>query len=233
LQTSTTSSNDLLLETLSSLQPLFAKGLSEYDLINILKQPPYCLFDEQAMRDSLCLFQTHFILFNALYRLRIRWRAQRKGELDIHTTCIKLKPMVIAPQAVHTSQIDDRASKASISTALEFTDPLASYYLDLSHLNDTNQHDVDALLESFWSKMTGVDLPCSLGQADIAEHLAIMQIDDIENVSPKTLKAQYRKLQHDYHPDKGGTVEQSQSLLASFKILDDYLRNASGRADKI
>mmetsp|Transcript_16093 Transcript_16093/g.50599 ORF Transcript_16093/g.50599 Transcript_16093/m.50599 type:complete len:92 (-) Transcript_16093:35-310(-) len=76
----------LLQEVLSSFQSQFVEGISEFEIITLLKQPPYSLFDEDALRDSLMLFQTHFVLFHSLYRLRNEWREQKVGELDIAAT---------------------------------------------------------------------------------------------------------------------------------------------------
>lgn len=59
------------------------EGLSEHSLINLLQQEPHCFFDEQALRDSHTLFQTHFLLFHCLYRLQKQWAEARFAVLEI------------------------------------------------------------------------------------------------------------------------------------------------------
>ena len=41
----------------------------------------YEFFDKEALRDPLALFQTRFLLFHCLYKLRERWRKEKKYEL--------------------------------------------------------------------------------------------------------------------------------------------------------
>jgi hypothetical protein len=102
----------LLQEILNAFQSQFTAGISEFELITALKQPPYSLFDEDALRDPLTLFQTHFVLFHSLYHLRNEWREQKVGELDIRATQIKLDSIL------------------SFDADLQVADPLADYYLD-------------------------------------------------------------------------------------------------------
>jgi hypothetical protein len=80
----------MLVDILSTMVSMFEEGVSEYTLISMLKKPPYAVFDEEALRDPLMLFKTHFILFNALYQLRSIWLRNGVGKLDIHTLNIRL-----------------------------------------------------------------------------------------------------------------------------------------------
>ncbi|MDY6883511.1 MAG: DNA-J related domain-containing protein, partial [Pseudomonadota bacterium] len=84
---------ELLVDLLSTFKPFFIKGISEYALIELLKKAPYQFFDEDALRDPLILFKTHFVLFHALYQLKRDWRERNEGELDIHALNISLKPI--------------------------------------------------------------------------------------------------------------------------------------------
>jgi hypothetical protein len=212
---------------LQSLLPLFIQGVSEYELINILKKPPHCVFIEKALQDSLVLFQTHFLLFHTLYRLRSEWRSQGVGELSIITTCIKLN-----------------ASPITRSNTLETLEPLAQYYLDWQNLSTTGQDDVDELLNRFWQQMAGhqppiahntgalidayktlefeIDVNANTTHSDITQ----VSISDVETLSLVELKAQYRKLQHRYHPDKGGCAQKAQAILSAYDILFNYLKTA-------
>lgn len=191
----------LLQEILSTFQSRFVEGISEFEIITVLKSPPYSLFDEDALRDSLLLFQTHFVLFHSLYQLRAIWREQHVGELDIGATQIRLMPML-------TSE-----------PGLQLPDPLGEYYLDWHNLAATGQGEVDELLGSFWQKMAGVDVNHQLTTSSLNEVMKTLQLDTIEGLSLRQLKQQYRKLQHATHPDKGGDVETSQAVLHAYTAL--------------
>ena len=69
---------DLLFDVLSTQKALFREGLSEYALIELLKKVPYQFFDEDALRDPLVLFKTHFVLFHVLYKLKHYWRSENE-----------------------------------------------------------------------------------------------------------------------------------------------------------
>jgi hypothetical protein len=197
--------SSLLKDALVTFRPRFVEGISEYELINALQAPPYSLFDKDALRESLVLFQTHFVLFHCLYQLRSEWRTQNVGELHIAATSIKLTPYV--------------KSGADMQTA----DPLCEYYLDWSNLSTTDESDVEALLESFWQKMAGGDAGAQISELMLHEACMIMQIDSIDTTDVSQLKQQYRTLQHKNHPDKGGSIEASQSILQAYTRLRRYL----------
>jgi hypothetical protein len=191
----------VLKEALSDFQQTFKEGISEYELINQLKKPPYCFFDEDALADPLILFQTHFILFHALYLLRSDWRQAQVGELTISALKIQLS-------GIHAPQ-----------SGIVPNDPLADYYLDWRNLLKTNDDDVEKLLTSFWSKMAGIESVEVYSSAQINAALADLSFHSLDGLNKQALKQQYRKLQHEYHPDKGGTVEQAQKILRAYTIL--------------
>lgn len=195
----------LLIDALVTFRSQFEEGISEYDLIKALKSPPYLVFDEHALGDALMMFQTHFVLFHCLYQLRNKWREQKIGQLDIGLTHITLLPIL--------------ESAANIQTE----DPLANYYLDWSNLSSTNENDVEALLDSFWQKMAGADLHASISGAELNRACITMKIDSLKDMNLSELKQQYRKLQHENHPDKGGRIDVSQSILQAYTQLRRYI----------
>ena len=148
----------LLNDALVTFRPQFEKGISEYDLINALKSQPYLVFDENALRDSLMMFQTHFVLFHCLYQLKNEWRVKKIGQLDIGLTRITLQPFL--------------ESAANIQTE----DSLANYYLDWSNLSATNENDVEALLNSFWQKMAGSNLHTNISDLELKRACITMEI---------------------------------------------------------
>lgn len=199
-------------EILQSLKPLFKNGISEYELITLLKLPPYEIFDTHALSDTLVLFQTHFILFHSLYKLRDDWRRKEIGELEICATNIKLKPYL-----------------ANTEKSLETIDPLGEYYLNWQNLHDTNEEELNSLLDDFWHKMLKPNIRANHSSHDIAEAIDVLGLSEyrIDELSFDQVKAQYRKLQHSYHPDKGGCLESTQRITKAYKILSDSLK---GRA---
>jgi hypothetical protein len=197
----------LLQEVLNTFRSQFIEGITEFEIITLLKQTPYSLFDEDALRDPLTLFQTHFVLFHSLYHLRNQWRRQKVGELEIGLTQIKLLPIL------------------SFNAGLQSTDLLGDYYLDWKNLSATDEAGVEELLNNFWQKMAGVDVNHHFSQETLKEATLTLKMDSIEGVSLLKLKQQYRKLQHVTHPDKGGSVESSQQVLRAYTTLYKYLSN--------
>ena len=185
----------LLNDTLATFRPAFELGISEYELICALKSPPYSIFDEDALCDSLMMFQTHFVLFHCLYQLRNRWREQKIGELVIGLTTITLNPTL----------------ESSIN--IETEDSLANYYLDWSNLGCSNKNYIEALLDSFWQKMAGSELNANMSLSELKRVCIVIEIESIEYITFLVLKHQYRTLQHKNHPDKGVSIKVSQSVL--------------------
>lgn len=197
----------LLQEILVSFKPQFIEGISEFDIITTLKQPPFTLFNEDALRDPLMLFQTHFVVFHSLYQLRNEWREQKQGELEIGATKIKLHPVLLFDANLITP------------------DPLADYYLNWDNLKATDQAGVEALLDRFWQAMAGSVSNYHLTQDEINDAISILEIGSWADMSVNKLKQQYRKLQHSNHPDKGGSVERSQLILQAYTALNKHLLN--------
>ena len=196
----------LLSDTLATFRLKFEIGISEYELICILKSPPYLVFDKDVLNNSLMMFQTHFVLFHCLYQLRERWRVQKIGELDIGLTCISLRPILESTMKLQTE------------------DPLADYYLDWSNLGSTDRNEVEALLNSFWQKMgNNNSLNTNISTPELKQACMVMNIESLQSTTLLELKQQYRKLQRKNHPDKGGRIEVSQSILQAYSQLRKYI----------
>lgn len=173
-----------LVATLRKLETEFVEGISEFGLISLLQAAPYHVFDSDALRDNLTLFQCHFVLFNALYTLRDQWFDERRQVLDIHATNIQL-----------------RTEKEGCNTVTT-DDPLRSYYLDWSHFNSTSAQDVEALINSFWERMGNPVL--AVDEHDVNRAKALLDIPDESVLSKSVIKKHYHRQQHLHHPDKGG-----------------------------
>lgn len=203
----------LLEDSLLLLKPTLTLGISEFDLIALLKRPPYSLFDEDALRDPLMLFQTHFLVFHALYKLQIKWRESGEGRLDIHTTKILLRDD-IQPQNIPLQNKD--ATQAQ--THLAGLDPLASYYLNLDNLKGTSEADVAALLDDFWRQMAGQKLGVP-NTKDRDKACDVLKLDKQDILTLNSLKAHYRKALLKVHPDRGGNVEEAQQVIQAYRVL--------------
>jgi len=174
-------------------------GMSEYALFNRLKLPPYELFTTEALRDPLSLFQSHFILFNALYQLRDTWLRNKTGLLEIHYSCIRYHPWKVGKSGLITQ------------------DKLRTYYLDWTNLSDTDQSQVEALLDSFWSALSG--MPSQVQDNDMSQLQALDLLNLTTPYSSQQLKQQYRKMLHKHHPDKGGNNAQTVQLHNAYARL--------------
>jgi DnaJ-domain-containing protein 1 len=188
---------DLAEQLLALLQAADA-GLSEYQLIQQLKQQQSAHLDNLADDEQLALFQLHFLIFNALYRLRERlWQAQ-SAHLTIGPLCCQLLPYQAG------------------SCALAEHDPLRDYYLDLQHLQDTDAKAVEQQLASFWRRLHS-------GDAQRAA-LELFELSSPPTLDLARIKHRYRQLVSQHHPDRGGSTSRLQSINHAFEILQRYYR---------
>ncbi|AJQ95237.1 DNA-J related domain-containing protein [Gynuella sunshinyii] len=168
-------------------------GMKEIELINYLDTEFEGVFPKKNLADSLILFQTHFILFNALYQLQdILWLNQN-GHLIIGPIDICLYPF---NSTLHLQAMTD------FNHAKE-------YYLDFSNFNSTSRENVDDLIKSFWRnakahwagedafKVLGLSYPCNW----------------------EDIKQRFRSLANQHHPDKGGDAEKLKPVLEAYSTL--------------
>lgn len=200
--------NNQLMQALTSILVEQRLTLSEYDLIGTLQQAPYSLLAADALRDSLTMFRCHFVLFHHLYLLHDDCIRQGVGSLEIHTTRISLS-------LINVEQSD------SVPVC---SDPIRTYYLDWSNFEQTGQQEVDGLLDSFWQSMR-----CHSPVSEQEKHKALALFSLPESFDLIQLKSQYRNLQHQYHPDKGGSKERSQALQQAYKVLQKSLNSSVGK----
>ena len=218
---------ELLVDTLSTQKPLFQRGVSEYELIEILKKAPYHFFDDASLREPLMLFKTHFIVFHALYQLKRRWIEQGEGVLDIHTLNIKLNQESAhsdknSTHSDHNSAHgdNDKESQDKVGAITE-ADALAEYYLDWGNFEKADRESVDALLNAFWQRMASGNAH-TFDQEDIADAHALLGLPQDEHVSLSVLKRVYKKALQLVHPDKGGTQQEAQDVIHAYQLLLGY-----------
>ena len=165
-------------------------GISEYDLIQQLKQAGY--FNQLSVPALPHeLFRVHFFLFHSLYLLRDRLLAAKQGILEIHTLEIRLLPY------------------QSGSAALQQQDALRAYYLDLENMDSTSEDDVYQLLTDFWNNL---DRTSHRKQA-----LEALGLED--PVDDTIIKKEYRRLAMLHHPDRGGDNDKLQQINQAVELL--------------
>ncbi len=187
-----------LTNTLQQLLEENPTGLSEYELLKILKSQQQPLFVSTDLSDVLSLFRSHFVLFHALYLLRDTLRCAGQLELNISPLLICLQPA----QKHNNSQ----------RQALNLSDPLRDYYLDLDNLTGTDREAVEQLLNSSLSNLhPSQHLTDALSELEIEQPLHALNSED--------LRKQYRKLVSRHHPDRGGSTERLQRINQAMDIV--------------
>jgi hypothetical protein len=171
-------------------------GISEFQLIQQLKARHSTHIPNLGLADKLVLFRTHFLLFNALYQLRERLWGRQEAHLEIGPLCVQLQPWRPGTQA------------------LAEHDPLRDYYLNLQHLRDTTERDVEKLLASFWTRMQGGD--------EKRAALELFELDGDRPLNLAVIKQRYRQLVSIHHPDRGGSTSRLQSINLAMEILERY-----------
>ena len=184
---------DLESQVLAILQEQPA-GLSEYDLIRRLADDGHAAFQGKLCGNNARLFRMHFALFHVLYRLREQLGREHRGTLHI-------SPLRIALDGYSQTQTDNGQVRTH--------DPLRVYYLNLDYLDNTSAADVDALLHSFWSRMSGD------GQRKDA--LRTLGLND--PVDNDAIKHRYRRLVMRLHPDRGGDAQRLCEVNAAMAVL--------------
>jgi len=187
------------MSALAEILPCHPQGIGEFDLLRILQKAPYGLFDKDALADPLLMFQTHFVLFNALYLLRDSWLREQHVCLEMVLTHIRILPY--------------QRGQAGLVKA----DPLREYYLDWHNFSETDKADVQGLIDNFWQQFQGVLVKKAIKPAELTKAYATLLL--AQDADFAQIKRQYFKLLHLAHPDKGGDTAQAQELEHAYRIL--------------
>lgn len=192
-----------LLQALLIILPQHAGGISEFELLKILQSPPYTLFDREALGEPLLLFQTHFVLFNALYQLKDHWYQQQSYCLDMVLTHIRLLPY--------------QPGEAGLIAS----DKLRDYYLDMQNFSDTDKDDVTALIDNFWRRIQGEVAKEEINTGEVQQAYQTLGLE--QDSSFALVKRRYRKQLYQDHPDKGGDTAQAQIIEQAYRLLKTHL----------
>lgn len=175
-------------------------GLSEYELLKQIEADG-AHFAPAVGDASLALFQKHFLIMNALYRLQgALWRDER--------VWLTISPLRIALEISAASAPIGGDTGAS-QVARHSDDALRAYYLDWQQFLATDSAAVAELLANFWTRYAAHD--------ERAAALATLQLDSAADWS--AVKRQYRRLAAATHPDRGGDAAQFLAVRGAYETL--------------
>lgn len=188
------------------IELLTKQDYSEFELIRTLQKPPYSIFPKDALVEPLTMFQTHFVLFNSLYRIKRYLQKDLEATLNITTLKISWQKIGASEQTLTT--LEDRIADQK----------LASYYLDWNNFESTDKRDVEDLLNSFWESY--LSLPTrSEGFTDALLTLQLDPNTSVEQLTRKQVKSAYKTLSLKFHPDKGGEKARFQEITAAYHAI--------------
>ncbi|MEE8059275.1 MAG: DNA-J related domain-containing protein [Pseudomonadales bacterium] len=180
------------------------QSISEYELIVRLQRQ----LDDLPLRqesNQLALFQTHFLVMNALYCLQ--------EELAEESVYLYISPLEIFLET-RAKAIDQSTGRHLIDTHVD--EALRSYYLDIKNLHDTTEEDVDALLSRFWQYY--------LAQDKQLEAYTVLGLTAEQSWS--TVQDTYRRLAAENHPDRGGDASKFMVIREAYEVLLQVYRKA-------
>lgn len=180
-----------LLAALRELLTANTRGLREYELIRRLREDRTPGFPAGPLSDPVVLFQSHFLLRHALYRLRDQYLQAGSALLEMNALEIRL------------------AAYREGGNGIALHDPLRAYYDDLAHLETTDRDEVERLLTRFWERLA----------ANERRQSALAVLDLADPVDHDTITRRYRRLAQRHHPDRGGDSIQFRAIRRAFETL--------------
>lgn len=168
------------------------RSFSEHELIKCLQAES--AFPALAGTARLALFQTHFLVMNALYQLQEQLAGER-----IH---LHISPLAICLQS-HSEENEGALAQVNSQVALK------KYYGDWSHFQSTDEQDVDGLLSGFWQHYLAQDK-----QSDAYQTLLLEPDSGWEQI-----KKAYRRMAAECHPDRGGDATEFMRVREAYEVL--------------
>ena len=172
---------DELLEQFIEVVDALPTTFNEIELMNQLNRQFGEHFKKPDMSDSFLLFQFHFLIMHLAYQIKSRQLLGPDCQL------------VITP-----INFQKQATKAVTHQAVDSADVMQEYYLDLTNLEKETPQSIDDALNNFWQRFSQ--------QQDKSPALAILKLD--ASASPAEIKASYKCLAMQHHPDRGGDAQQ-------------------------
>ncbi|MCW8905643.1 MAG: DnaJ domain-containing protein [Sedimenticola sp.] len=186
--------NNPLIPPILHLLRTSPEGLSEHQLIKQLQRD--AALEDDAMRGDLGLFQTHFLVMNALYQLQDELRGDGLL-LQIDPLCVRLLPWA--------------EGDSDADALLARDEPLRRYYLEWEHLQQTRESDVAKLLQRFWDRYYAIERQ--------AEALCLLGLTGEEMPSWERIQRHYRLQAAKHHPDKGGDSDRFIQIREAYELL--------------
>ena len=186
-----------------SPDPEHPQQITEYTLIQHLQDADIAPFSLLKMHQTHELFQAHFMVRHALYRLQQDYHDKHMFHLVIELTKLTRLPW----QESNATGISDQP------------DTLRQYYLNLNNLLVTTPDDVNTLLRDFWQRY--------ITQDNKVEALRVLGLS--VNTDFPTARRRYRQLAQQYHPDKGGNTARFQALQDAMATLERCFEKPKAR----
>jgi len=217
--------NNHLIEPIQGVLESATASMTEYELIQQLVNMKW-LDASGNNSNSLELYSTHFLVFNALFHLDQSLSEQR---VFISALNIQLLPLDVTglsdsrsidSQALDSASLDEDLNQAA-------SDELRRYYLDWNNLDDATQESVDNLLTRFWD--------CYVSESDYIHALDVLGLPSLlqadlsskafdKKALKKQAKQQYRKMAMKYHPDRGGEAEMFHRIQWAYGVFQRALQ---------
>jgi len=172
---------------------------NEHQIIKHLQDKKIPPFENFSLANAKDLFSAHFLCMHALYSLKKQYQHSRTFKLVIQSVQIQRIPLD-----------NPNLIKEESPSILEPIDPLESYYLNPKHYFETQEGEINDMLNLFWEKY--------LAQDNKKEALDVLNLP--LNADAKMIKAQYLKLVQQHHPDKGGCAEMFNKIRQAKTALD-------------
>lgn len=196
----------LLKDAIESILHTHVDGLSELELIHALQAEPWQLVGPVDFYLPAALYPVHFLVFHCLYQLRDEFTLTGRVQLFISPLSIQLQPVPLKPIPLKPQ-----------AGPVDQPDQLRRFYLDLDNYQMSTEA-LDALLEDFWR---GVQRPPHEAVKTALDELEFSALpDDYTEV-----KARFRQLAMQHHPDRGGSNSKLQALNRAISTLKKHFHD--------
>lgn len=166
---------------------------TEHELIKCL-QADEAAFPVLTDSRRLALFQAHFLVMNALYRLQ-----EQLFDENIH--------LHISPLEIFLQPLSDVATNALAENSSQSA--LKRYYCDWDHFQSTDEQDVEHLLGHFWQHYLAPDKQVDAYRALQLEPGATWSL----------VQEAYRRMASLSHPDRGGDATEFMLIREAYEVL--------------
>ena len=182
-----------LIQPIRQLLAESGRVFTEHELIKRLQEND-AAFPVLAGSQRLALFQTHFLVMNALYRLQ-----EQLLDDSIHLHISPLEIFLQPLSEVVSNVLAENSSQAA----------LKRYYGDWDHFKSTDEHDVEEMLGYFWQHYRAQDK-----QADAYRTLQLEP-----GVGWPFIQEAYRRMASLSHPDRGGDAAEFMLIREAYEVL--------------